>query len=169
LIALGQSPKNLKKDIRERASRLTPIEGKEAKKYPIHGTLLDQGDTEPINSVAEQTHLETIHRRRLDELKVEIATNGSTKIDISEIREEGVRELLSEAGAILGEDKSTGGLAVFYGKETLDLFAKQGNEPNRRFPRPVVIVSYDNASDELEYLFAAVQLVKGGCCYGKPN
>ena len=164
-VAIGVPPKNTKKDILMRASKSGPMEGKEVKYYPRREALPAEDHPDAKNEVAMQTPMETVQRLRLDELKADILTQGSTRVDISEIQQEGVRNLLTDAGAILGEDKITKDLAIFYGRETLEIFAQRKKE-GVSFPRPVVIVAYQNDTDDLEYLFAAVQVLKGGCCYG---
>lgn len=164
-VAIGVIPKHTKKDILTRECTSGPIEGRETKRYPKRERLPDEDHPDAKNKVAEQTPMETVYRLRLDELRADILTKGSTRIDITEIQQEGVRNLLAEAGAILSEDKNTKDLAIFYGKETLEIFAKR-KEETVRFPRPVVIVSYQNDTDDLNYLFVAVQVLKGGCCYG---
>jgi hypothetical protein len=164
-IAFGQDPDSLKKGIRERILSIMPIEGRERKRYPEIDQLLDDGASQPQSDFAEQSKLEPIYQLRLNELRADIEARGQTRIDITEIAHAGARGLLSEAGAIIGQDKNTGSNSIFYGRETLALFAKR-KEPEVKFPRPIVIVAYQNDKEDLEHLFAAVQVLKGACCYG---
>ncbi len=75
--------------------------------------------------------------------------------------EEG-RQAAKEADVILGCDEGRGGKEVlFYRRATLERIAVSGVEGVPRVFR----ISYDSRTDQLEYLVAAVNVIKGSCCY----
>ncbi|WP_257169424.1 toll/interleukin-1 receptor domain-containing protein [Bradyrhizobium sp. SRS-191] len=152
-------------EIIHRSSIDRPIESSEVERYPTE--LFDPDDRElssPENLVADVVRQDTVERLRIDELKTLIAVNSAVRIDVSELSQSGVRELLAGCDVILGKDRNTGVHAVFYGKEVFEAFAKR-REPSLVFPRPVMIISYDGGSDELQHIAALVQYAKGACCY----
>ncbi|MDI3567271.1 toll/interleukin-1 receptor domain-containing protein [Bradyrhizobium sp. Arg816] len=169
VVAFGKSD-GIPDDLLERASRALPIEGKERERYSARSyNVLASSEEEAafgsVTKVTEGVPIDVVKRLRIDELNMQLETTGHVAIDVSEIQNEAVRRIMAEAGAILGNDKRTGAQAIFYGLDTLRQFS-QVNE-NVRFPRPVVEVSYDSAGDQLEYLVAAVTILKGGCCYDR--
>ncbi|WP_441241018.1 toll/interleukin-1 receptor domain-containing protein [Tardiphaga sp. 768_D3_N2_1] len=157
-------------EIFKRASSLSPIEGKEVERYSISSENMLATDEEEMklsNKKSSVTHgvpSEVLVKLRIDELSVMAKANALVKVDIFELQHEEVRKILAEAGALIGRDKRTGGHAIFYGRETLNEFSRRNDKV--AFPRPIVEISYDNSSDQLEFLIAAVITLKGGCCYG---
>jgi hypothetical protein len=67
------------------------------------------------------------------------------------------------ASVIAGIDRKTGAKAVFYGREKLLELSKK--EDHSTLEGRLIIFSYDNASEELEYLAATVEVIKGYCSY----
>ena len=177
IIGAGDKPKNSAepsyRDIVLRCRQLGPIEGREVQKYPVVGDIKDDNEAatpEQINGmIADQIPDKTIEKLRFNELNANFHRGRVTTIDISEIQSESVRRLIEQAGVIFGRDRNSGNVAVFYGKDTFERFAQRKDE-SVVFPRPVLIVSYCNDREDLEYLFAAVQHLKGACCYeGSPS
>lgn len=170
IIAMGIEPGGVSEDVRRRTHTAHPIEGKEVENYPKQTSQLlsaTSPDTSSgVNEVADVVGENIVRKLRIDELRTMVAANNAVKIDIRELSQPEIQRLLAEAGVILGVDRNTGTQTPFYGRETLVLFAQRPQEPNLAFPRPVVMVSYDNGSDELELLYTLVQYLKGGCCYG---
>ncbi|WP_315725638.1 MULTISPECIES: toll/interleukin-1 receptor domain-containing protein [unclassified Bradyrhizobium] len=164
LIGLGIK-QGVSEEIIHRCSSDRPIEGSEVERYPAEVFQSDDAELSiSENLVADVVRQDTVERLRLDELKTLVAVNSAVRVDVSELSQSGVRELLAGCDVILGEDRNTGVHAVFYGKEVFEAFAKR-KEPGLVFPRPVMIISYDNSSDELEQIAALVQYTKGACCY----
>ena len=69
------------------------------------------------------------------------------------------RSTLKEADVILGMDPHTGGQQVFFGRDLLHLISDSGFTSGVG----VVRVELDSSTDQLEYLVAAVQVLKGSC------
>jgi hypothetical protein len=83
--------------------------------------------------------------------------------DVSQIAEQSIREFMQGASVIAGIDRKTGAKAVFYGREKLLELSKK--EDHSTLEGRMIIFSYDNASEELEYLAATVEVIKGYCSY----
>ncbi|WP_271499863.1 toll/interleukin-1 receptor domain-containing protein [Bradyrhizobium sp. CCBAU 11357] len=167
IISFGKS-EGIPDDLLDRASSASAIEGKEQERYSVSSySMLASSEDEVVFSdgakAFEGVPNDVIIKLRIDELNVQLETIGNVAIDVSELQSEQVRKIMAEAGAILGRDKRTGNQAIFYGLDTLRQFSQ--SKEDVRFPRPVVEVSYDSAGDQLEYLIAAVTILKGGCCY----
>ncbi|WP_139017293.1 hypothetical protein [Bradyrhizobium sp. STM 3809] len=163
-IGLGNA-QGVSEEIFTRCSNIQPIEGKEVETYGEN--VLEDVDGEVPKSErpeADVVSQDVIDRLRLDELKSLVKVNSAIRVDVSEFSEIGVRNLLAECDVIIGEDRNTGARSAFYGKEAFEIFARR-REPGLVFPRPVMIVTYDNSSDDLEKIFALVQHLKGACCY----
>jgi hypothetical protein len=77
-----------------------------------------------------------------------------------------VREEIKNAGVIFGVDSATGAPSIFYGREMLKEIAK--GHAAEWGPQKILAFKYDsNHGDELEYFYAAVEVLKGECCYDK--
>jgi hypothetical protein len=76
-----------------------------------------------------------------------------------------VREEVCRAGIIVGRDPRTGAGSLFYGKEMLEDIAK--GRQHEFGPQRAVAFLLDFRTIELEYLIAAVQVLKGSCCYNE--
>ena len=90
---------------------------------------------------------------------------GDRALPVAAIGEEWVRNRMREAGIILGWDAETRRLIVFYGA---DLWGEFLRRHEREWTPPVIMAfryRSDPALHELEYFYAAVQSIKGSCCY----
>jgi hypothetical protein len=81
---------------------------------------------------------------------------------LAALQREEVREELKAADLVFGHDEAQGGKPVlFFGRELLEQIAAIGQgRPCRTFR-----ISYDQRTDQLEYLIAAVEVLKGSHCY----
>ena len=81
-------------------------------------------------------------------------------------KEPTVRELFSNAHAIFTQDPKTGQRALLYGKEILEDIAK-GRASEFTEMKNLLCVEIDNSEEaqQLEYMAAAVTVLKGSCCY----
>jgi hypothetical protein len=85
---------------------------------------------------------------------------------ISVIQDPAVREEIKKAGVIFGVDSATGAPSIFYGKEMLKEIAR--GRAAEWDAQVILAFKYDSTQgDELEYLYAAVEVLKGECCYNK--
>lgn len=76
---------------------------------------------------------------------------------ISVIQDPVVRAEIRNAGVIFGVDSATGAPSIFYGKEMLKEIAK--GRAAEWGPQKILAFKYDsNQGDELEYLYAAVEV-----------
>jgi hypothetical protein len=81
---------------------------------------------------------------------------------VRDIRHEAVRDAIHEADIIFGVDvKDRENVSLFYGESLL----KRSVRTNKTVRARVLWFSLDFATDELEYLVAAVMTLKGSCCY----
>lgn len=84
-------------------------------------------------------------------------------IPVRELGDPEIRQLVSQAGIVWGFDTYTGELSLFYGKEMLeDIAIGRDSEFD---PQMMVVFAIDARTVELEYLYAAVERLKGSCCY----
>jgi hypothetical protein len=156
-------------DIQDRALSGFPVEDRERESYSAQSENIIASDEEERTVQAKKTGVTTgipsdvVVRLRIDELNLLLEAKSPIEIDLSEVRHAPIKNIVSEAGVVLGRDKRTGRQSVFYGSDTLRQFASR--KDGGRFPRPVVVVSYDGAGDQLEYLIATIIVLKGGCCY----
>lgn len=92
----------------------------------------------------------------------------SFAIPVISIADPKVRGIMKEAGFILGVDTAPGSTctSLFYGADMLHDIMK--GRLAEWFPKQrVIIFSLDFRRDELEYLCAAVQHLRGRCCYNE--
>lgn len=78
------------------------------------------------------------------------------QMSVYEIHVDRGRDLLEAADVVIGVDIISQEEVLVYGRDALQEVV-DGQEP----PRSVLYVTYDQDTDELEYLCAACQLVKG--------
>jgi hypothetical protein len=87
---------------------------------------------------------------------------GYTVHSLTALQREEVRAVMKVADVIYGHDEAQGGKPVlFFGREALERIATAGREEFLSVFR----VSYDSRTTQLEYLAAAVEVLKGSCCY----
>jgi len=72
-----------------------------------------------------------------------------------------VREQVKVADVVWGLDRRSGTRSLFFGKTTLEDIVNKGEARAVR----TLTIAIDAQTDELEYLYAAVQVLKGTCCY----
>lgn len=85
------------------------------------------------------------------------------QITVRDIERPEVRELMRESNLIIGHDLATGNEPIFFGLGMLeDIIHGHQHEYG---PQLVLSVSYDSRTDELEYLYVAVQVLRGHCDY----
>ena len=91
----------------------------------------------------------------------ESTTMEITYIALDMLSRPDIRQLVQEADVILGVDQSRGGLAILmYGRDLLQLI-REGRACELIGPKKAVAAIYDQRTDSLEYLLAAVQHLKG--------
>ncbi len=84
-------------------------------------------------------------------------------VPVASLKDPKVRAQAKDADIIFGFDTTSGGRSLFYGKDTLARISQGGAAEQMG----VMGFLYDSKTDQLEYLIAAVQVIKGSCCYGK--
>ena len=82
-------------------------------------------------------------------------------LDVRQIASEETREQVKAADVVVGFDLLTGGAAIFFGLDALKSIVKT-QKTKRLTP---IAFNYDQSGDELEYLVAAVTVLKGRCDY----
>jgi hypothetical protein len=88
--------------------------------------------------------------------------DGYTVYPLTALQREEVRAEMRAADLILGHNEAQGGKPVlFFGREALERIAANGREELLSVFR----VAYDSRTDQLEYLAAAVEVLKGSHCY----
>ena len=87
---------------------------------------------------------------------------GDTPLPLSALTNPDVREDVKSCDVVSGVDSSTGNFALFYGAEKLKEIVSSGVAGT--VPRMSFL--YDSRTDELEYILAVVQVLKGSHCYG---
>jgi hypothetical protein len=91
-----------------------------------------------------------------------ISYNPKDVYPLAALEREIVRAALKGADLVFGHDESRDGRPVlFFGRETLEEIAAD----RQSRPCNVFRISYDSRTDQLEYLAAAVEALKGSCCY----
>jgi hypothetical protein len=83
-----------------------------------------------------------------------------------EAQEPTIRELFINAHAITTQDPKTGQKALLYGKEILQDIAK-GRASEFTEMKNLLCVEIDNSEEaqQLEFMIAAVTVLRGSCCY----
>ena len=84
-------------------------------------------------------------------------------IPVREIEREAVRMLIQQADVIYGYDIHKGTRHLFYGEGTLRYVAQSGQA--QHLAVLTFAVDFREESPELEYLYAAIEVLKGSCCY----
>lgn len=82
---------------------------------------------------------------------------------LSVLEEPAAREELKKSDLVFGYFRDTDSLEVFYGKRALEQAAASG----RPFAGPTAVFSVSNETSEIEYLCAALQVLKGSYDYHK--
>lgn len=83
-------------------------------------------------------------------------------IPVQALRDEATRERLRLAVLVVGIDRHSGSDMLFYGAEVVQEIVRTGIGAQV----PTIHFLYDARTDSLEYLCAAVEFIKGSCCYG---
>ncbi len=89
------------------------------------------------------------------------AERKAEAVPVRTLEDPKVREWVKDAAVVLGLDTSRDELVLFYGRETLEMINRTGVADSL----PVAVLSYDQRTDELEFLIAAVRVLKGSDCY----
>ncbi len=82
---------------------------------------------------------------------------------VQRIEEPDIREQMKEAGLIWGCDTASDCVALFYGREMLEDISK--GRDSEFDPQITIAFELDFRTEELEYLCAAVQKLRGAHCY----
>jgi hypothetical protein len=84
-------------------------------------------------------------------------------LPISALAQDPVRELVRSAGLIWGYDPKQNRMPLFYGRELLEDIAK--GRASEFAHQMLLCFTIDLTTDEPESLRAAVESLKGSCCY----
>lgn len=87
---------------------------------------------------------------------------GGTPLPLSALTNPDVREDVKSGDIVSGVDAATRDFALFYGAEKLEEIVSSGVAGAVRH----MSFLYDSRTDELEYIVAVVQVLKGSHCYG---
>jgi hypothetical protein len=82
-------------------------------------------------------------------------------LPVKAIEQAEVRDSIKDADIILGVDNHTGEEALFYGESMLKRIVRTDQAESAKVMR----FGLDFSMSELEYLCAAVMILKGSCCY----
>lgn len=82
-------------------------------------------------------------------------------VPVKSFEDSAFRDVVARAGIVRGLDTSRDSLSLFFGRRMLkDILAGRAAEWG---PQLVVVVAYDQRTNEFEYLVAAVKVLKGSC------
>jgi hypothetical protein len=88
---------------------------------------------------------------------------GEEALSLGALADPAIRERVQRAGIILGWDRRTRRLIVFFGEELWGEFLRRHEA--EWTPPFIMAFAFDSSGDELEYLVAAIKVLKGSCCY----
>ena len=81
---------------------------------------------------------------------------------VSEIERPEVRQAITECPVIYGYNTASGGVHAFYGRAAIEELAKMGDDGASL---DMLCFRYDGNTSELAYFIAAIETLKGSCCY----
>ena len=88
---------------------------------------------------------------------------GNIPLRVTEFESPAARETLKSVDIVFGVDAQTGNRSLFFGDRCLKEICFTGEAKILRS----ISVLYDARTNQLEYLYALVKVLKGSCCYGK--
>jgi hypothetical protein len=100
-----------------------------------------------------------------EEIEAFIDQLKARAVAVRKLEDSAFRERVKRTDLVVGFDGLTGDMAVFYGRDKLqDIAAGRDAEFDAQ---RIVVFDYKNDSEELEFICAAVEILKGECDYGK--
>lgn len=87
-------------------------------------------------------------------------------IPITELERAEVRALVQECSIVWAFDRHLDQFSLFHGKEMLEDIARGGPHATEFDPQETIVFEIDSSTEELEFLVAAVTVLKGSHCYG---
>ena len=88
---------------------------------------------------------------------------GRVPFPVTALKDADAREVLKRADLIIGIDSYTRHTSIFFGLDRINKIKATGITE----VLCSASVLYDSRTDQLEYLYVAVEMLKGSCCYGE--